>query len=412
MSEDWVIRSATADDIDRIVAFNSKIFRPPVGIWARELLSGVHPTVSVDDFSIVEDRVSGEVISSMCFIRQCWLFEDVLLDVGQVELVGTDERYRGRGLIRAQMGWFAKKLEQNNCMLACVQGVPTLYQRFGFHFAIPLKGGLRLCLDQIPGGKHRPSYSMRPCEEQDLPRLGVLYDKSHEHLAIRSVRDLALWNYQEGQSPESEHAYETYVLERSGQIVGYARLPRHTRLGAVVIRELTITSYDDLIAILVFARERAVAQQYSSVILQLPMSHPALDAVKCWCAEVIPPFAWQVRIVDWLAFFKAIRPMLERRLTQSLMRGYSGGMAILLTDQRISIRFIFQAGKITRVIQEAECHDWQIKLTEPILTMFAMGYRSRAELESWHLEMQSKVEAIYLIDRLFPKLDGFIYEAY
>ncbi len=405
-------RSAGRDDINRIVQFNTKVFRPTVGAWAGELLSGAHPTVSIDDFSIVEDIASGEIVSALCFFNQNWQFEGARLNVGQIELVGTDEHYRGRGLIRGQMDWFAKKLEEHHCQLTCVQGVPTLYQRLGYHFAIPLKGGVRLRLDQIPNDKLPTGYKVRLCSQDDFPRISELFEQSIQSLAIRADRDVSLWMYQEGQSPESEHAYETYALEQIDQIVGYVRLARHAKPKAIVIREIALSSHDDLLAILVFIRQLADARHLESVILQLPVCHRALDAVKYWGAEVIPPFAWQVRVIEWTVFFEAIVSALEQRLARSLMKNYSGDVLIFVEDHKCILRLVFHRGKVSCITREDVSSHWHAKVTDQILTMLALGYRSRSELESWYLEMQTQPEAWYILDVLFPKLDAYIYEVY
>lgn len=405
-------RSATLNDIDRIIAFNVRIFRPAVGAWARELLAGTHPTVSVSDFSIVEDPATGNIVSSLCLIHQHWLFEGIRLNVGQIELVGTDECHRGQGLIRRQMDWFAKKLEERQCQLACVQGVPTLYQRLGYYFAIPLKGGVRLRLDHIPTERFPADYRIRLCSQDDFPRLSELFEQSIQSLAIRSERDIALWTYQENQSRESEHAYETYTLEQFGKIIGYVRLSRHTKQDAIVVRELAVSSYDDLLVILSFTRELAIARQLTSVILQLAVSHRAMEAVRYCGAEVIPAFAWQVRVIDWIPFFEALVPVLERRLAHSLMWNYSGDVLILVEDHQRILRFVFHNGKAARIEREEASSYWHARVTDQILTQLAFGYRNRSELESWHLEMQTQPDARYIFDVLFPKVETFVYEVY
>lgn len=405
-------RTATESDIEQIVSFNGSIFRPSVGIWTRELLTRGHPTVTANDFSIVEDTSTGEIVSSLCFIKQCWLFEGTAIQVGQVELVGTAESFRGKGLIRTQMGWFQKKVMENQCVLSFVHGIPSLYRSFGYHFGVPLKGGVRLQLQRIPNTQETSTYVIRSNRRTDLKQLGVMYELSNNQLGLRSVRDEGLWKYQEAQSPESEHFYESYVMEHLGKIIGYVRLRWEKKLGLIVIKELYVDRYDALVELLRFAREIGLRHEANSLLLQLPMGDPVMDVITCWEPELVRPFAWQIRIDDWTNFLTVIQPVLERRLSNSLAAKHSGNIIIGVADQQRAIQLVFSKGKIDKIIESFDTHNWDILLTEQILVMLVMGYRSRIELEECFSEIQSRAESRYVIDSLFPKFEAYIHEYY
>ncbi|TAM53884.1 MAG: GNAT family N-acetyltransferase [Acidobacteria bacterium] len=410
MAAEYRFRSAEEQDAERIAAFNERIFRPSVGVWARDLLSSKSPRLAPGDFSLVEDASSGEIVSSLCCIEQHWELEGVTIPVGQIELVGTDERHRGHGLLREQMRWFDKRLLEKGCVLACVQGIPAFYQRMGYHAAVPLKGGMRLAVEQIPS-KPRGS-SVRRCTRADLVELADLYEKSTRWLAVRSLRNARLWEYQEGQNSKSEHAYDTYVIERSGHATGYARFGRQTRSNAVVLRELAVSSEDDVIAALGCGRKLASERGCNAVIMQLPSGHGAFDLVRHWSPEVIPPFAWMVRIPDWYAFFTLLKPVLDRRVGRSLLAGFSGEVRILLDDRQVTQCLTFRRGRLTDAGNCGKPDKWCLRVTEPILVKLTLGYRSREALEDWFVEMQSQAAHRYLIDTLFPQLRAFVYETY
>src|SRR3989337_669140 len=60
------------------------------------------PTLSPDDFTIVEETASGRIISSMNLIPQTWTYEGIEFGVGRPELVGTLPEFRNLGLVRMQ----------------------------------------------------------------------------------------------------------------------------------------------------------------------------------------------------------------------------------------------------------------------------------------------------------------------
>src|SRR5690349_106943 len=97
LGDGLILRRATAADIEALAAFNAQIFRwsdedgpnEGMGIWTRDLMRGGHPTVGVDDMTVVEDQESGAIISSLVLISQRWSYGGIPIEVGRPELVGT-----------------------------------------------------------------------------------------------------------------------------------------------------------------------------------------------------------------------------------------------------------------------------------------------------------------------------------
>lgn len=91
------LRRSTSDDAEPLAEFNRWIHRDEgvtapdetVGQWTRELLSGNHPTFAPDDFTIVEEKSTGRIVSCLNLISQTWTFAGIPFGVGRIELVGT-----------------------------------------------------------------------------------------------------------------------------------------------------------------------------------------------------------------------------------------------------------------------------------------------------------------------------------
>jgi len=109
LGDGLVLRRATREDADALVAFNSMIHRrpgtsePDVGIaaWTHDLVARPHPTTGPGDFTVVEDTRTSQIVSSLCLISQTWSYAGISFGVGRPELVGTLPEYRRRGLQRA-----------------------------------------------------------------------------------------------------------------------------------------------------------------------------------------------------------------------------------------------------------------------------------------------------------------------
>ena len=381
-------------------------------MWARSILAGSHPGVTPDDFVLIEEKSSGVIMASLALITQTWLFEGIPLRVGQVEFVGTAAEYRGRGLASMAMEWFEQRARKKGCLLECVQGTPTLYQKLGYHFAVDLKGGVRLGVDQVPLATADHQIQAVPLVEKEYIPAVALHNATLSFLTVRSEMTLPLWQYQEQQSAASEHAYETFGLKSGGQLVGYLRFRRFSRSNALVLRECGFATYPALVRSLTWTIELARNRGFSSVLLQLPIGHPAAQMAQTWGAQAIPPYAWQVRVFDWATFLGVVAPVLERRLATSALHDLTGELIIHLADENISWCLQFAKGQLASVGRAESQARWHLKLTQPLLTALVLGYRSRSDLEHVSLETQSEPSSRYLTDVLFPRRESFVYEVY
>jgi hypothetical protein len=404
------MRIATGSDVERVAEFNSFVFRPSVGVTANAFMSGARPRTGPEHFVIAE--CNGRIVSSLCCLLQQWRFDGALLNVGQMELVGTHSDFRRRGLIRMQMGIFDEILRANSCVLSAVQGIPGVYQRLGYDYALPLKGGFRLWPGQIPPVEANSDITLRSATDRDLVEMGRLFDAEAESLMVSGVRDIKLWRYQETQDPEAEHAYETYVLDKDGKVSGYFRLRRHTKSTDIVIREIFVRSFNQLLIVLNWAKERVLRQDANAAImLQIPDSHRAARAASYLGGEQLVPFAWQVRVENWPNLLRVIAGVLESRLRDSMFADWRGTLSMQIADMgtlAISIENASIAG--IEICQKAAA--WDVKTRPGLMTQLALGCSSAQELLARHPDFEMKPRACPLIDTLFPKRPSFVYEAY
>ena len=144
-----VLRQATSDDHDALVAFNAIIHsnddEPSAFVAAStsDLLGKhrPHPGSSPGDFTIVEDTTIGAIVSSLCLIPQTWRYGEVEFPATQVELVGTRPEYRNRGLVRRQFDVVHGWCEQRGIVVQGIAGIPWYYRQFGYEYALPLSSG-------------------------------------------------------------------------------------------------------------------------------------------------------------------------------------------------------------------------------------------------------------------------------
>jgi len=406
-------------DAQRLAAFNAFVHQDTaVGVWTHWCLGGRHPTVTFPDFLFVEDTNKGEIVSTLGLMTQTWTYDGIPLPVGQVELVGTHPDYRGRGLIRAQMEVTERMLRARGCLLSCIEGIPYFYRQFGYEYAIPLGSCANLSLDRVPTlakGQEEPVAIQRMNVDTDLRRVLALYDAHAAELCIVSVRDEALWRYQESAPPGIPEPPETYVVEDDEGVIGYFQVRKNMWGPLLEFMEASVRpggqvwgSQESWMAALRFAKGLATQRNYHKLCFALPKTHPLVTVVRYLGAEFERQYAWQIRIMDHAALIRRIAPALERRLAQSLLARFSGNLAIN-TMPRL-IRLHFSQGRLIAVTEEGgQQEPWGMRMPPLLLTQLLMGYRSYQEIMECHLDASVRPAARQLVDVLFPKTDSFIY---
>ena len=412
-----VLKAASnARDIERVAAFNASVHQDEgIDIFTRWKLGGTHPAATFSDCLFVEDTQRGEIVSSVSLLPQTWTYEGIPLQVGEVSLVGTHPDYRGRGLIRAQMDAIDHMLRTRGCLLACIEGIPYFYKQFGYEYAIPLASCARLELDRVPqlaAGQREPVTIRRMNVDTDLPPVRALYDAHAMELSIASVRDKALWRYQEAAPPGIPEPPTTYVVEDGSGIIGYFRVHKNMwgpllEFGEAVLQPGCQEAWP---TVLRFAREQAIARDYAQLCFALPQSHPLLAIAGRLGAEPERQYAWQVRIVDYAAFLREVAPALEKRLARSPLASCSVPLDINMMAQVLHLQF--DHGRLASVVQAKEPQG-QVTLRMPplLLTQLLLGYRNCQQLMDCSLDAWAHPQVRPLVDILFPKTESFVYTA-
>lgn len=104
LGKDLQLRFCKADDILQAVSLFDQVWeRESFRAWFEDLMSGGHPNAHFEDFTVVEDRATGRLVSLMGLISQTWQYGDISFGCGQPEAIVTHPDYRQHGLVRKQM---------------------------------------------------------------------------------------------------------------------------------------------------------------------------------------------------------------------------------------------------------------------------------------------------------------------
>lgn len=428
LGDGLILRRSTRADADALAEFNAAVHKEPdsdqpeerVAAWVRDLIEKPHPTFDVGDFTLVEDRNEGKIVSSLNLIPQTWTYAGIPFGVGRPELVGTLPEYRNRGLVRLQFDvvhqWSAGRGEK----VQAITGIPYYYRLFGYEMGLTLGGGRAGYKPQVPvlkEGETEP-YQVRPASEADVGFIDEVYRRSCKRGLVNCVWDQALWRYElNGKSEKNVNRLALRLIETpQGERVGFLAHPPYSwgsmmpaamyelkpgiswaAVTPTVIRYLQQTGQE-----LLAGKEK---EQFEAFGFWHGEVHPVYKVIEERLPRVRKPYAWYVRVPDLPGFLQHITPVLEERLENSELAGHSGELKI--TFYRSGLRLVFEKGNITTIEAwkpEPLGHSGNAGFPELTFLQLLFGYRSLEELKYAFADCWTRQdEAAALLNVLFPK---------
>ena len=400
--------AAGLDDIERVARFNGLIHGAELAITLRRLLRD-YADIEGRDIVFVEDTASGEIVSSLLHLPWTLSYGGVLLPVAEMGMVGTLESHRRQGLVRIQTDYFMQRLQERGCLLSLIQGIPYFYRQFGYEYAMPLEGGLRLSGRELPAPPDA-AFWFRPATAEDIPIVQRLYSAAARDLDIGAVRDEATWRYLLAEPAGSALRCETWLVEdESGRAAGYFRLPDFHFDEELAVNEVSQLSGDVALAVLYWLKQAAVERDKPGIRLNLPAGCTLMQLAHSLGAHDLGTYAWQVHVPDLAAILRAIGPALEQRLAASPFDGLSRELQLCFYRDSVTMRF--EDGKLV-VVQASGPAQGAINFPPLTFTPMLFGHRTVEQMRLAYPDISIDGSVRLLLDTLFPPLAAFIYPSY
>jgi Acetyltransferase (GNAT) domain len=424
-----ILRRSSPEDADALAEFNRAIHsdNEPDGeclaAWTHDLLSGQHPTFSPNDFTIVEEVAAGRIVSTLNLISQTWSYEGINFGVGRPELVGTLPQFRNRGLVRLQFEEIHKWSTERGETVQAITGIPFYYRQFGYEMALDLDGRRFGYEAQVPKLKEgeTESYIIRAAQESDMPFIEKLYEQTKKRSMIACERTPEIFRYELMGRSENNNCWRSCVVEdKAGEQVGYFRHPGYVRHNSMTAAWYEVKPGTSWLGVTpsVVRYLWAKGQEYSkrdgddcnSFGFVLGASHPAYEALGSRLLRIRDPYAWYLRVPDLRGFLDHIKPVLEKRLAESIAAGHS--REIRISFYRTGLRIMIEHGKITTIGAWKPTASEEGDVAFPDLTFLQLlfGYRRFEELEYIFADCWCDSDNVrVLLNILFPKKLSNVY---
>jgi hypothetical protein len=397
-------------DIQHYITFNTVYNNVNEGLNTN-ILMHYFPGGSLDDYQLVEDTQTGEMVATTCLIPWEFDFEGIRLRAGQLEQVLSHPGYRRHGLVRTQMKRFMQTVEERGLDFSFIWGIPYYYRQYGYSYAIEGNTYESLPSYRIPDAPagQTSAFCLRDANLADAPLLAELYHEAMRSVPLHITRSEAHWLYL------LEHAhFPVQIVEDAGthQPMGYIGLVKQG--GSLNLVESGITNQEVGWAVL-----RALkAQATGAGEIQVPWPHSSTLARLAQGLGSTPVVAgqWLFHITDMAAFLRKIAPVFERRLASSDCAGLTRNLVINLFRQ--AYRLSLHAGKVADVkalgfVDSSMGADGgDLCIPPDAFVRLLLGYCDLDVLYDAWPDIVMKPESRRLVDVLFPRLDGYFYATY
>lgn len=376
LGDGLVMRRSTVEDTEPLAEFNGKVHGQQdndpdevVAQWTRDLMTKPHPTFHPDDFTLVENTGTGEIVSCMCLIDQTWTFEGIEFGVGRPEIVGTRPDYRRRGLVRQQFEVVHQWSKERGQQLQAITGIPWYYRQFGYEMALELDFGRKGFPALIPQLKkdEQEKYHIRQATYSDLEYIADLHMQNFQRYPLVCKFDEETWRYfMDIGSPLSPvHVVIKIIEDKAGRRVGFlvhkAELSEGLLATYLYELEAGISWVEVTPCVLRYLQQsgNAYAENgnkkseedetvaFAGYYFKFGSTHPVYEATPEYLPETTDPYTWYVRVPDLVAFLQHIKPALEDRLARSLAAGHTGELWLNMFSSGIHIAL--EKGKIATI---------------------------------------------------------------
>ena len=415
------LRFGEKEDVLQMVSLFDGVWkREPFRCWFEDLLSGRHPNVSYDDFTVVEDTATGRIASFIGLVSQTWNYGGVFLGCGQPEAIVTHPDYRRHGLVKRQMEVIHDLSAARGELVQVIWGNPWYYRQFGYEYALEglwdIHRAIRPHHIHDAGNKGSFACRLREVGRADYKFIRRLHDTATKRHIIKVEKFDRDWEFHfEGWTKGAHASRDWRIIESpGGSPLGYLCFHDEAQSGGFGVHQIELIPEagwaglmpEILRQLFGLATELNGDTPPADIKLYLGSEHPAYTPISRGTRlEKGQLECLYVRVPDLVAYLRKITPALEQNLARSPAAGFTGDLKISLF--RTGLEIAIQSGRITRIDPWRAENFWHVPAF-PDLTILQLvfGRRRCAELEDIYVDCNVDDRSALVLDSLFPKFKG------
>ncbi len=363
-----------------------------------------HSRTTLRDFFVI--KCEGQVTAALNLFPLEWSIGGVPLKVTELSCVATLPQFRRRGMQRRLMKEYHARIAADEYDLSVIEGIPYYYRQFGYEYALPLDEETKVAVDKIP--EYEISGDIRPSVESDIPEIKRLFARDQEKFYVHSIRSDEAWKMQEETRMMAAQDFTAYVVEEKDRVTAYFRASENKDNKELCLREVSDVDQSTAESILRFLKDLGTKKACETLTSKVSYLEPFTKALMATGnAEQSPPYAWQIRVLDYARTLAKMKKLFEERLSKSSVSNLTEKLNLNLYRQAVQISF--ENGKVRSIETLDSSEDREIRFNPSVFVQLMLGYRSREELEAVYSDCIVRPGKKALVDILFPKMPSFIH---
>jgi len=326
-----LLRTARSADLEQIAALLTDRGEPADAVDHRLIVED--PDGGWDSCAVVVD--GDHVVSTLTLLDETLILGGVPIPVGQVELVATDRRYEGRGLVRALMNWAHERSAARGHLVQVMVGIPYFYRQFGYEYAIRLPQTRALLTVPPP----RAGHVVRPAGPHDVPAMSRLQHDTQLAYDLRMPHSAACWRWLAARQGSRQ-----LLVERDSVPVATARITPPDE-DDVVLGEVAATDVAAVHALVTYAQSQFEGREVGVKERTGSLAGDCLEPLLAPASREAS--AYYVRVADPVMLLDHLRPVLSHRLAASGLADGDG--EIVLSFFRRHVRLPYRDGSVVGI---------------------------------------------------------------
>jgi hypothetical protein len=209
----------------------------------------------------------------------------------------------------------------------------------------------------------------------------------------------------------AEYKFDGYVVEENGEMTAYFRMNSNPAEKELLLREITDVDQATAHSVLGFLKDTGRKLGPETLVATISYEEPfTKHMVATGEARQLPPYAWQLRVMDYVRMFRKMKTLFEKRLAKSTYRRLTEKLSF--NFYRFTVQMVIEDGVVSNVQRLETNEDRTIRASPLVFTQMLFAHRSREELQRIYPDFMVHPSHQHLVDVLFPKLPSYIHCAY
>ena len=397
-------------DIQKYIEFNTIYNNPNEGLNT-DILVRNYPGAQYENFWLIEQMATGQIVATTCLIPWEMQFEGVRLRAAQLEQVLSRPDFRRQGLIKILVKRFMQEVQDRGLDLSFIWGIPYYYRQYGYTYAIEGNCYESLPAARIPDapGAGSSPYSFRRATYADCQVLTELYRQCMLPYALTLSRTPEHWRYL---LEYSRFPVELIEDASNCQAVGYLGACTHPDIPGFSVVESGLTDARAALPALQHLKTRTVGD----IQIFWPQGSALARMARNLGSSPLVVGQWLFHIPNPANFLLKLAPVFGQRLAGSGYAALTQEFTINLFRQ--AYRLSFDAGKLADVhplgfVDTSMGADGgDLCIPPDAFVRLVLAYRSLDELLDAWPDIIVKPHSRSLVDALFPKKPSYLYATY